>query len=65
VLAIADLLYVRGTVYFFEDSKVINLTLFGLVASAVMFVLLCSRKIWVKAVMALAAIGCYFAFLLV
>jgi cation:H+ antiporter len=65
VLAIADLLYVRGTVYFFEDSKVINLTLFGLVASAVMFVLLCSRKIWVKVVMALAAIGCYFAFLLV
>ena len=65
VLAIADLLYVRGTVYFFEDSKVINLTLFGLVASAVMFVLLCSRKIWVKAVMAWAAIGCYFAFLLV
>ena len=65
VLAIADLLYVRGTVYFFEDSKVINLTLFGLVASAVMFVLLCSRKIWVKVVMALAAIVCYFAFLLV
>ena len=65
VLAIADLLYVRGTVYFFEDSKVINLTMFGLVASAVMFVLLCSRKMWVKAVMALVAIGCYFAFLLV
>ena len=65
VLAIADLLYVRGTVYFFEDSKVINLTLFGLVASAVMFVLLCSRKIWVKMAMALLAIGCYFAFLLV
>ena len=65
VLAIADLLYVRGTVYFFEDSKVINLTLFGMVASAVMFVMLCSRKMWVKMVMALLAIGCYFAFLLV
>lgn len=65
VLAIADLLYVRGTVYFFEDSKVINLTLFGLVASATMFVMLCSRKMWVKVAMALLAIGCYFAFLLV
>ena len=65
VLAIADLLYVRGTVYFFEDSKVINLTLFGMVASVVMFVMLCSRKMWVKMVMALLAIGCYFAFLLV
>ena len=65
VLAIADLLYVRGTVYFFEDSKVINLTLFGMVASAVMLVMLCSRKMWVKVAMVLAAIGCYFAFLLV
>ncbi len=65
VLAIADLLYVRGTVYFFEDSKVINLTLFGMVASVVMFVMLCSRKMWVKMAMALLAIGCYFAFLLV
>lgn len=65
VLAIADLLYVRGTVYFFEDSKVVNLTMFGLMASAVMLVMLCSRKMWVKVVMALAAIGCYFAFLMV
>ena len=65
VLAIADLLYVRGTVYFFEDSKVINLTLFGLVASATMFVMLCSRKMWVKIAMAMLSIGCYFAFLLV
>lgn len=65
VLAIADLLYVRGTVYFFEDSKVINLTLFGLVASVVMFVMICSRKMWVKIAMAMLAIGCYFAFLLV
>jgi cation:H+ antiporter len=65
VLAIADLLYVRGTVYFFEDSKVVNLTMFGMVASFVMFVMLCSRKMWVKVAMVLAAIGCYFAFLLV
>ena len=65
VLAIADLLYVRGTVYFFEDSKVVNLTMFGLLASAVMLVMLCSRKMWVKVAMVLAAIGCYFAFLLV
>ena len=65
VLAIADLLYVRGTVYFFEDSKVVNLTMFGLMASAVMLVMLCSHKMWVKVVMALAAIGCYFAFLMV
>jgi cation:H+ antiporter len=65
VLAIADLLYVRGTVYFFEDSKVVNLTMFGMVASAVMLVMLCSRKMWVKVAMVMAAIGCYFAFLLV
>ena len=65
VLAIADLLYVRGTVYFFEDSKVVNLTIFGLIASATMLVMLCSRKAWVKVVMAVAALACYFAFLLV
>lgn len=65
VLAIADLLYLRGTVYYFDDSKVINLTLFGLVASAAMYVMLCCRKMWVKALMAITAIGCYLAFLIV
>ncbi|MBR4995616.1 MAG: hypothetical protein IKY82_06105 [Alistipes sp.] len=65
VLAIADLLYVRGTVYYFDDSKVVNLTMFGLLASALIFVLLCSRNKWVKALLAMATIGCYLAFLLV
>lgn len=65
VLAIADLLYIKGTVYYFDDSKVISLTLFGLVASAVMYVMLCSRSVWMKVLMSVLAIACYLAFLVV
>ena len=65
VLALADLLYAGGSVYHFGDAKVINLTVFGLLSAVLIYVLLRVRSPWVKALMALATVGCYFAFLMV
>lgn len=65
VLAVADLLYAGGSVYHFGDEKVINLTVFGLLSAVLIYVLLRVRSPWVKALMALATVGCYFAFLMV
>lgn len=65
VLAIADLLYAGGSVYHFGDEKVVNLTVFGLLSTALIFVMLKMRSPWVKALLALGAVGCYFAFLMV
>ena len=64
VLAIADVLYAGGSVYHFGDEKVINLTIFGLASTALIYLLLKIRSPWVKALLALGTVGCYFAFLL-
>lgn len=64
VLAIADLLYAGGSVYHFGDEKVVNLTVFGLLSTVLIYVMLKVRSPWLKAIMALATVGCYFAFLL-
>ncbi len=63
VLTIADILYSGGTVYDFNDEKVVSLTLFGLASSAFIWIMLHSRRAWVKALMAIMAIVCYVAFL--
>lgn len=63
VLAIADLLYISGTTFYFDDSKIVGLTVFGITASfAIYFMLLCRNR-WVKALCAVVAIACYIAFL--
>ena len=64
VLAIADLLYAGGSVYHFGDEKVINLTVFGLASTVLIYLLLKIRSPWAKALLALGTVGCYFAFLL-
>ena len=63
VLAFADLLYVSGSTYYFNDAKVIGLTVFGVASSAAIYLLLHCRNKWLKAACALAAIACYIAFL--
>ena len=64
VLAIADMLYSGGSVYHFGDEKVINLTVFGMLSSMLIYLLIRTRQIWVKTIMAIATIACYFAFLM-
>jgi cation:H+ antiporter len=64
VLAIADLLYSGGSVYHFGDEKVINLTIFGLLSSMLIYLLIRSHRIWVKVITGIATIACYFAFLM-
>ena len=64
VLAIADLLYSGGSVYHFSDEKVINLTIFGMLSSMLIYLLIRSHRIWVKVITGIATIACYFAFLM-
>lgn len=63
VLAIADVLYTGGSAYSFDDDKVVNLTVFGLISSFTVYVMLRTRRRWLKAAMALATAACYLAFL--
>lgn len=65
VLAIADVLYAGGSVYHFGDAKVVNLTIFGALATAAVYILLRFRSPWIKALMALGAVACYMAFLMI
>ena len=64
VLTIADILYSGGTVFDFNDEKVVSLTLFGLTSSALIWIMLHCRKAWVKAMFAIMTIACYLAFLI-
>lgn len=65
VLAIADVLYSGGSVYHFDDGKVINLTVFGLLSSLLIYLLISSRSKWLKALLALGTVACYLAFLMI
>ncbi len=64
VLAIADVLYSGGSVYHFDDEKVINLTVFGLLSSMLIYMLIRTNRMWVKIGCAIATVGCYLAFLM-
>lgn len=65
VLAIADVLFAGGSVYHFGDDKVINLTVFGMAASTLIYLLIRVKQMWLKALLALCTIACYLAFLMV
>lgn len=65
VLTIADLLYTSGSVYHFGDAKVINLTVFGLLSTSAVYLLLRFKSPWIKALMSLVMVACYLAFLMV
>ena len=64
VLALADVLYSGGSVYHFGDEKVVNLTVFGLLSSMFIYMLIRTSRTWVKVVCGIATIACYFAFLM-
>ena len=65
VLAIADVIFAGGSVYHFGDDKVINLTVFGMAASTLIYLLIRVKQMWLKALLALCTIACYLAFLMV
>ena len=64
VLAIADILYSGGSVYHFDDEKVIYLTVFGMASSALIYLMIRVRSAWMKALLAIGTVACYLAFLL-
>ena len=64
ILCIADVLCFSQSVYDYSDAKVVGLLEFGLFATIAALPMLYSRKKWVKAATAVAAVACYIAFLL-
>lgn len=64
VLAIADILYSGGSVYHFDDEKVIYLTVFGMASSALIYLIIRVRPAWMKALLAIGTVACYLAFLM-
>lgn len=64
VLAIADILYSGGSVYHFDDEKVIYLTVFGMASSALIYLMIRVRTAWMKALLAIGTVACYLAFLM-
>ena len=64
VLAIADILYSGGSVYHFDDEKVIYLTVFGMASSALIYLMNRVRAAWMKALLAIGTVACYLAFLM-
>lgn len=64
VLCIADVLCVRQSVYDFSDNNVVNLLVFGTVATIVALPALRSQRLGVRVVCLAATVACYVAFLL-
>lgn len=64
VLCIADVLCVRQSVYDFSDGNVVNLLVFGTVATIAALPALRSQRLGVRVVCLAATVACYVAFLL-
>lgn len=64
VLCIADVLCVRQSVYDFSDGNVVNLLIFGTVATIAALPALRSQRLGVRVACLAATVACYVAFLL-
>ena len=65
ILALTDVLYIKGGVYDFSDPKTVNLIYFGIAGTVLMFAAVKFKKNWVKVCGMLGIIACYACFLLV
>jgi len=65
ILALTDVLYIKGGVYDFSDPKTVNLIYFGIVGTVLLFAAIKIKKNWVKVCGMLGIIACYVCFLLV
>ena len=63
VLCIADVMCIWQSVYDYTDTNVVNLLVYGSVATVAVLSALRSRRLSVRIVCLAAAVGCYFAFL--
>lgn len=64
VLCIADVLCIHQSVYDYSDTNVVNLLVYGAVATVVALPALRSKRLTVRLVCLAAVVACYFAFLL-
>lgn len=65
ILAVADLLWFKGSIYDFSDGNVGEMLLFGGTALVATLLSLLSKKRWSRALASLVVIACYIAFLVV
>ena len=65
ILALTDVLYIKGGVYDFSDPKTVNLIYFGIVGTVLLFAAIKIKKNWVKVCGMLGIIACYVCFLFV
>lgn len=63
VLCIADVMCIGQSVYDYTDANVVNLLVYGSVATVAVLSALLSRRLSVRIVCLAAAVGCYIAFL--
>lgn len=63
VLCIVDVMCIWQSVYDYTDTNVVNLLVYGSVATVAVLSVMRSRRLSVRIVCLAAAVGCYFAFL--
>lgn len=63
ILAIADLLWLGGTIYDFSDANVFELLAYGGVAMALTYLAIASKKMWAKVLSGVVVIVSYMLFL--
>lgn len=64
ILTIADLLYIKGTIYTFADSQTVNLLILGTAATPLMLLSLKSKNKRITILYSLGVVVCYLLFLI-
>lgn len=64
ILGLTDIVYVGGGVYDFSDPKTKALLIFGTVATPLMYLLIKSKKKWIKLACPIGIVLCYIQFLI-
>ena len=64
ILTIADLLYIKGTIYTFADSQTVNLLILGTAATPLMLLSLKSKNKGITILYSLGVVVCYLLFLI-
>lgn len=65
ILSFADILYIGNGIYDFSDPKTINLLVYGLIATAFMFIIFKWQNKMGRVVCSLGVIACYVLFLVI
>ena len=62
ILALTDIIYVKGGVYDFSDPKTVMLLVFGAIATPLLFVATKNNTKWLKMISVVGVFSCYLGF---